>query len=266
MEKPHIGGISLPAAYAPEQIAGMYHGLTIPTETIRSVHQYFEAASHLYGIISLKHLLHMYNHQNPAISQEEFLTIADIIRHETNDFCVLDMDVLYKDAPATEPLDRKVVSLLIFAFGPKRYYELSDLQTGKAYTVLPRKQFLSYLDPGFYPMTSENLNMLAFLRRHTASLQQSAREILASIQTMIWVGCGLQEVLLCLASTGFHFQSRSERRSFAVLFHAMARHTRTIANRGGTPAGGSGHPCLCLSVHRRMAADLISAARGYISH
>lgn len=260
MEKPCAGAVSIPEAYDSERIASMYQELAIPAETIRNIRRYFEAASHLYGIISLKHLLHIYNNQNAPVSSKEFLAIADIIQHEANDFCVLGMDALYEDAPATDPLNREVVSLLILSFGLEKYYELSGLQAKKAYAVLPKEQFLSYLNPGFYPLTPENLNMLAFLRNHCSCKHQSARDLLRTIQTMIWIGYDVQDVIQGLGTAGFFFENRAERRAFKVLFHAMERHTRTIANRGQTRAAISRHRRVFFITHRRLFSGFISAA------
>lgn len=236
MEKTCVGGVPLPTAYAPETIEMMYQGLSVPEETVRSVRQYFSAASHLYGIISLKHLLHIYNRQNVPISQEDFLAVAAVIRHEANDFCVLDLDALYEDAPDTEPLERVIVSLVILSFGLDKYYELSEQQRGKPFTVLPRDAFLSYLDPCYTPVTAESLRMLAFLKSCHMHLQGSSRHTLRCIQTLIWLECDVQDTLRCLETTGFHIQTHADRRKFIVLFRAMERHTRKVANRGQTLA------------------------------
>ena len=47
---------------------------------------------------------------------------------------------------------------------------------------------------------------------------------------------------------------------FTVLFHAMERHTRTIANRGQTPAASISHSSLFFSAHRKLFAKLKGAA------
>lgn len=264
MARTHISGVALPETYAAETIGTMYRALSLPEETVGAVRQYFAAASHLYGIVPLKHLLHIYNEQNPPISQEAFLAVADVVCHEDNDFCILEMNDLYEDASSAEPMDREVVSLLILSLGLDRYYDLANAQAGKPYALLPKDRFLAYLDPGYYPKTSENVNMIAFLRKHSGCLERPARDVLRSIQSMIWLGMEEQEVMRCLGTAGFRFQNHADRRVFRVLFHAMARHTRTIANRGETPAVAGGHSSLSLAAHRRWAARLMSAARKYI--
>jgi len=256
MEKACVSGVSLPAVYAPETVEMMYRSLSVPAEIVCSVRQYFVAASHLYGNISLKHLLHIYNQQNSPVSQEDFLSVADIIRHEANDFCVLDLEALYEDAPATEPMERVVVSLLILSFGLNKYYELSEQQKGKPFTVLPREAFLAYLDPCYYPATAEHLHMLAFLRSCRSRLHGLVKDTLRSIQTLIWLGCGLEETIHCLETGGFRFHSHAERREFTVLFHAMERHTRTIANRGQTAAAMGRGKNLFFAAHRRLFSGI----------
>lgn len=264
MAKTQVSGISLPETCAAETIENMYSSLTIPEETVRGLRRYFAAASHLYGIISLRHLLHIYNEQNPPVSQGDFLAVADIIRREETDFCILEMNDLYEDAPPADPLDCEIVSLLVLSFGLDQYYKLADMQAGKPYVILPKDRFLSYLDPGYYPRTPEHMNMLAFLREHSDCLQQPARDMLRSIQSLIWLELEEREVIRYLDAEGFRFQNHADRRVFKVLFHAVARHTRTIANRGETPAFASGHGSFSLAAHRRWAARLMSAARNYI--
>lgn len=256
MTKSYAGGVSLPAVYAPEVIKEMHGRLSVSKQEVRTLRRYFAAASHLYGIISLEHLLDIYNRQNSPVSQEDFLAVAEIICHEAHDFCILENKDLYEDAPDTEPLERKIVSLLILSFGLDKYYKVARRQRGKAYAVLDRAKFLAYTDPGFYPATAENLRMLAFLRSRHCRLQGSAREALQHIQTLIWIGCGVQEAMRYLAATGFGFLNRAEKREFFVLFRAMERHTRTAENRGQTPASIQYRRNVFLAAHRRLFAGI----------
>ena len=252
--------ISSPEIYAPEQIHALYRALPLPESEILELHQYFEAASHLYGIIRLKHLLHIYNCQNPPVSDADFLAVAEIIRHEANDFYILDKADLYESAPATAPMDREIVSLAVLAFGTERYDRLIRLQVGSPLPIPAREELLAYRDPRHFPSTPQHLNMLDFLRNRADRLPGSARDMLRTVQTMIWLGCDLQEVLCGLSAAGFSFRSHAEQREFTVLFHAMERHTRTIANRGQTPAASISHSSLFFSAHRKLFAKLKGAA------
>lgn len=256
MEKPRMTRVSPPDIYENERIRSLYRALPLSESRILSLHQYFEAASHLYGILPLKHLLHIYNTQNPPVSPEDFLAVAEVIRHEANDFYILEPAALYEDAPVTDPMEHEIVSLVVLAFGTEQYYRLTRQQAGKPYPIPPKEELLAYLDPRFFPSTPQNLNMLAFLRSRLPRLRQSARNTLRTIQTMIWVGCGIQDVSHGLAAEGFHFLNHAEQREFAVLFHAMERHTRTIANRGQSSAAMGKHHNPLFIAQRRVFARL----------
>ena len=225
----------IPETYEKEEIIKLYAQLNLPEELIVNVHGYFEAAANLYGIISLGALLHIYNKQNQPLSQEDFLAIAEVIRHEPNDFLILGGEVFYGDV-STVPLEREIIQTDILECDPEDYYRLSDMQQGKRYAILPREQFLCYKDPGFMPMTPQSSDMLKFLKKRLSRLHGDAEEVLYSVHAMMRMDWPMQETINGFEKFGFSFKGPQEIFEFARLYQEMSNHTRKIANRGMTPA------------------------------
>ena len=226
----------IPETYEKEEIIKLYAQLNLPEELIVNVHGYFEAAANLYGIISLGALLHIYNKQNQPLSQEDFLAIAEVIRHEPNDFLILGGEVFYGDVSTVPPLEREIIQTDILECDPEDYYRLSDMQQGKRYAILPREQFLCYKDPGFMPMTPQSSDMLKFLKKRQSRLHGDAEEVLYSVHAMMRMDWPMQETVNGFEKFGFSFKGPQEIFEFARLYQEMSNHTRKIANRGMTPA------------------------------
>ena len=226
----------IPETYEKEEIIKLYAQLNLPEELIVNVHGYFEAAANLYGIISLGALLHIYNKQNQPLSQEDFLAIAEVIRHEPNDFLILGGEVFYGDVSTVPPLEREIIQTDILECDPEDYYRLSDMQQGKRYAILPREQFLCYKDPGFMPMTPQSSDMLKFLKKRLSRLHGDAEEVLYSVHAMMRMDWPMQETVNGFEKFGFSFKGPQEIFEFARLYQEMSNHTRKIANRGMTPA------------------------------
>ena len=226
----------IPETYEKEEIIKLYAQLNLPEELIVNVHGYFEAAANLYGIISLGALLHIYNKQNQPLSQEDFLAIAEVIRHEPNDFLILGGEVFYGDVSTVPPLEREIIQTDILECDPEDYYRLSDMQQGKRYAILPREQFLCYKAPSFMPMTPQSYDILKCLKKRQCRLHGDAEEVLYSVHAMMRMDWPMQETVNGFEKFGFSFKGPQEIFEFARLYQEMSNHTRKIANRGLTPA------------------------------
>ena len=226
----------LPETYEKEEIIRQYAQLNLPEELIVDVHDYFEAAANLYGIISLGDLLNIFNQQNQPLFQEDFLAIAEVIRHEPNDFFILGAEVFYGDVSTVPPIEREIIQTDILECDPEDYYRLSDMRQGKSYAILPREQFLRYKDPCFMPLTPQSSDMLKFLKKRQSRLHGEAEEVLYSVYAMMRMDWPMQETVDGFEKFGFSFKGPQEIFEFARLYQEMSNHTRKIANRGMTPA------------------------------
>ena len=79
-------------------------------ETKHLLNRYFDAAVNLYGIISLRKLLEIYNMQNETIDKETFLSFIDTIDLSHKFFDIVGEDEFYDDVDETLPIDRDIVA------------------------------------------------------------------------------------------------------------------------------------------------------------
>lgn len=79
-------------------------------ETKHLLNRYFDAAANLYGIISLRKLLEIYNMQNEPINEDDFLEFADEIDLGHKFFDIVGEDEFYDDVDKTLPIDRDIVA------------------------------------------------------------------------------------------------------------------------------------------------------------
>lgn len=224
-----------PRIYDEEEIAVLYDALPLPKNVVLSVRQYASAASRLYGIIPLWVVLEIYNQQNPSLSKKDFTQIAEVMRHEANDFVILGAESFYCDVPTVPPLEREVISLAVMECGPDTYDDLVEQQQGKAYAIFPKEEFLKYANPEYLPMTPESENMLGFLKKREHRSALPARETLLILQTLLWLDAPFDEILDGFQENSFRFRDQKERDAFLSLLNEMDYTTRKISLRGQTP-------------------------------
>lgn len=226
---------ALPRIYDFEQTEALYQALPFPEETVHTVRQYANAASRLYGIIPLWVVLKIYNQQNPPLSEEDFTQIAEVLRHEANDFVILGAEAFYRNASTAPPLEREIISVAIMQCGPGIYKDLVEQQQGKAYAVFPKEEFLKYAVPEYMPTTPESENMLEFLKKRKRRTVLPPWETLLILQVFLWLDAPFDEILDILQENNFRFRDQNESDTFLSLLNKMDFTTRKIAHRGQTP-------------------------------
>lgn len=224
-----------PEIYEKEQVEELYDALPVKKKVVKLVRRYCEAASHLYGIVPLGVVLEIYNQHNVPLSQEDFVQITEVMRHEANDFIILGAEALYDDAPVVEPLDREIISVMILNCGLEEYYRLAEMQEGKEFVVLPKERFLAYEDPYFLQRTPQSDAMLRFLKRREAGASFPAEDTLNVIRVMIWLEAPTQDILDGVQENSIRLKNEREFMEFIKLLQDMSNNTRKIANRGQTP-------------------------------
>lgn len=218
-----------------ELIEELYDTLPIKKKVVKLVRRYCEAASHLYGIIPVWVVREIYNQHNVPLSQEDFMEITDIMRHEANDFVILGAEAFYDDVPVAHPLDREIISVMILACRPEEYYRLAELQEEKGFVVLPKERFLAYEDSSFFQKTPQSDAMLRFLKSREAGAHLPAEDTLCVIREMIWLEAPMQDILDGVQENCFRLKNECEFMEFLKLLQDMSNNTRKIANRGQTP-------------------------------
>lgn len=241
-----------PEEYKKEQLTEMYQKLPLPMETVNTIHDYFTAASNLYGIIPVKKLMEIYNQQNTPVSQDDFLAVTKVIRHEHNYFAVLGVECFYEEEPCSAPEDREVVAEHLYCCDDEAYYELVDAQQGKPFAVLPKEEFLRFADEFYYPSTLETENMLAYLRKKRRNPGLSAQDLLDEIMLHIVVDDDLDYLFDELNRLGLKFSSEKEVDEFMKRYVPLSNRSRKLSNRGNTSEE------LGLSVDRLPAFQMYS--------
>jgi len=230
-----FASVPLPEIYPEEKLRSLYSQLPLSEKEIHHLHDYFDAAANLYGILPLEILLKIYNEQNPPISEDLFIQVSEILRHEPNGFSILGAEHFYFDAPVATPLEREIIALPILMIDPEKYYELFDAGEDKPYVVLPKAAFLQYVTPGFLHCTPHTDNMLRFLKRHKKHLSVAPEELLRTISLMIWMDEPLQVIVDASEEMGITFKSKAEIEEFVQIYQGMNNNTRKISNHGQTP-------------------------------
>lgn len=223
-----------PEEYEEQALADMYRQLPLPMETINTIHDYFTAASNLYGIIPVKKLMEIYNQQNAPVSQEDFLAVTEVIRHEHNYFAILGTECFYENAPCSAPEDREVVLEYLYCCDDEAYYELIESQCGKPFAILPKGEFLRFADPFYYPPIPEAKNMLTYLQKKKFVPSISAQDVLDEITTHIYMDDPLDYLFAELERFGLLFRSKKEIDQFMERYVPLNNRSRKLSNRGNT--------------------------------
>jgi hypothetical protein len=223
----------MPMRYPKSQTERMFAELTLPKETMQLVRDYFAAAARLYGVLPLRKLLEIYNSQNPAISQEDFLAVAEVIRHEKNYYAILGQENRLRHVAPSRPMDREVVMEFCYVLDGNVYDELIAQQQGKRYYIPEKQELLRYADDTYYEATPEQEAMRRYLRSKVK--RDKAEEILLEIQDNFSNDCGMQMVEERLDALGLRFDSEADVERFSDLAFKLSNATRRASLRGLTP-------------------------------
>lgn len=197
--------------------------------------EYFDAAARLYGVIPLRKLLEIYNQQNEPISADIFLRFAEILRHESCPYSILNCDALKHHAPMNDPLDWEIVAQHVYSDDIEDYYSFTELQADKPYYIPVKNEFLRYADEDYYPQTTHVRDMRKFLNRVMDS-REAADDILLELQDMISIDIDPDSIFRIVADDGLDLKNEAEIEEFLSLFVELSNHTRKCTNRGNTPS------------------------------
>jgi preprotein translocase subunit SecA len=215
----------------------MFAALTLPKTTVRELRSYFAAAARLYGVLPLRKLLEIYNSQNPAISQEDFLAVAEVIRHEKNHYAILGQENRMRHVAPSRPMDREVVADYCYTMGWEEYDELIESQQGKSYYIPEKQELLRYADDAYYEASPEQEAMRRYLR--SKAKRDMAEEMLLEIQNGFYNDCSLKIVKDHLERMGLRFVSEADVRRFSDLAVRLGNSVRRPSLRGLNPKEAS---------------------------
>ena len=229
--------IELPEEYTRRELNARYREIPLKDTTSRLLRKYFNAMANLYGIIPLHKAKEIIFSLSPKlVTEEEFLSFAEIARHECEDYYIMGDDEIYSDVGRTKPLDREIISAVLIAESIDCVIEIKRNQQGKPYYVPDRNHLLEYVDPCYCEDTPEMRKLRAFLKgncdmsdeREAVVFEELLRGArLAAIQ--------LADVFEYLDNLGVRLKSQRDVESFTALYNAFHNTTRMPCNRGYTP-------------------------------
>jgi len=183
--------------------------LPIPSVVWSRLWDYFEAAARLYGVISLRKLLEIYNRHNAPISEELFLEFAEILRHDYRPFSILNCDALKKHAPMDTPLDWEIVAEYVYENDINDYYIFTQLQGDTPFRVLQKTDFLRYAKPDYHPNTVQVKAMRQFLKT-ILECNEDVENILVCIQELCEFDMRLEDTLDIFGEEGLSFERKKD--------------------------------------------------------
>lgn len=229
--------IELPEEYTRRELNARYREIPLKDTTSRLLRKYFNAMANLYGIIPLHKAKEIIFSLSPKlVTEEEFLSFAEIARHECEDYYILGDNELYSDVRHTKPLDREIISAVLMAESIDCVIEIKRNQQGKPYYVPDKNHLLEYVDPCYCEDTPEIRKLRAFLKgncdisdeREAVVFEELLRGArLAAIQ--------LADVFEYLDNLGVRLKSQRDVERFTALYNAFHNTTRMPCNRGYTP-------------------------------
>lgn len=147
---------------------------------------YFLAAARLYGIFPLRNLLEIYNRQNKPITEELFLKIAEIIRHDYHPYAILNCDALKNHASMESILDWEIVAEYVYEDNIADYDAFAAHQENIPFCYLSKKDFLLYSDFRHCPKNGAVKAMREYLYANMES-QQDAEYFLAEMHDFTYL-------------------------------------------------------------------------------
>jgi hypothetical protein len=223
----------MPLRYPKSQTERMFAELTLPKETMQLLRNYFAAAARLYGVLPLRKLLEIYNSQNPEISQEDFLTVAEVIRHEENHYAILGQENRLRHVAPSRPMDREVVAECFYTFGWEDYESVTAKQQGKRYYIPKKQELLCYADEEYHEETPESSDMRRYLR--SKATPEQAELMLLELQDAFYCDASFQIAAERLDELGLKFVSEADFERFSELAMKLSDGIRRPSLRGLTP-------------------------------
>ena len=219
-----------------QQIDALYASIPLNRATIARLHRYMDAATNLYGLISLDKLLEIYNSQNTPVDAGTFGMAAIAIAAEDNPYALIFRDDMPQDTVEKSLAAGEIIADYLFVDEPERdIRNLRHQQSGKAYKILPKTEFLRFADPDYYPATPHQAAMLKYLRHRSKDLSLSPEAFCIALQSIIVIDAPLREVIAIAEAEGLTFDKYWDIGEFATLYQNLNNSTHKHANRGHTP-------------------------------
>ena len=205
------------------------------TEEIKNLLvNYFEACSHLYGIIPLRSVLKIYNSQNEPITQEDFYEFVKDFNFEDKFYNIIGDDEIFEDAEET-PISDKTLAEEYLLEDFDDFLEMREQHFGIPYYIPSKRKLLKYTDDFYFEKTMEYIEFRAFLRSFPYLTKQQADDIAEDIAGAVAFGeneidFGVSEAL----RMGVNLDDDNVRKEFFKLLICLDKNVRKHVYCGHT--------------------------------
>ncbi len=224
-----------PEVYPPETCAALYSQLPVPPETVAMLRRYVQAAANFYARLPVRELLTLYNSQNAPISEELFIRIMDIMRHEElGHLAIVGQEAFYEDVTASEPMEWEILTEYLWILGSDDYFEMREKQRGKPLKILPQGEFLRYTEEDYIPNSPQKAALAQYLKGKKLSKLSKAGDILVDLCMGVVLDSELSYLFAEAQFMGLTFENLEDANTFAGLMRDLWNNTRKHCNRGNT--------------------------------
>lgn len=230
-----------PELYEKSRLEEMYAQLALQNETIELLHEYFNAFSKFYDIISMKEAFGIIKrHNGDLISEEALIAFSEIARHDGGHYYyILGKDELYEDAPDTEIMDMEIIHESLVDVDLDIYYDVSETQRGKPLYIPEKEELLKYADDMYYEHTPQTETLSDFFRNKMGMDIKKADDLVDECVMCITCSVIPQENPIDAILTDFNRMkvkfTKFQHAEFLHLICDLANNTRLPCNRGFTP-------------------------------
>lgn len=236
IEQDFVDEYGFPVTFPESVLTNMRKALKISAEVFDTLHLYFDAANNLYARIPLKKLHEIYNSQNKAVEEDDFLAAAEIIAHERNYYTIVSPSVFSEEILKTEGLERELVAEHLYALDDADYLATAKAQDAATWYIPDREQFLKYADDRYMEETPQSLALTNFLRNTQRKLGCPPKEIAEELQNLFRMDLSMQDILEDAQRLGVRFENQRDLRMFIKLCIDLSYHSRRYAHCGHTLA------------------------------
>lgn len=223
-------------AFTQEEIDALYAMIPLKKSTIQEIQQYFDAASRLYGIITLDQLYDIYIRQNAIISKEYFLMVVAMAAQEEHQYVIKQCGALTQTNIDQDLASLEIAAEYLFYMEDTRDYDrLKRKQGTTEYKVLPKKEFLRYADVYGHPSTKQHQELLAFLKKKEKDITESAAHMCHAIQNFLMLDVPFMDILHIMEPYGLHIDRKTELLPFENMIKELEQCTPKHIYRGHTP-------------------------------
>lgn len=217
-------------------------------QTTKLIEEYFDAFSHLYGIISMKRAFRIIKEQNPEINLQEdaFIDFIENFDFDEKYYIIVYDEEMYCDSPVnkTDTMKKVLITDFLYAVDDEAYDEMKHTQDGLRFYVPEREELLKYSSDDYFEQNEPYFNLADYFINHMHLSVECTDEIIEE-WVCIWRAETYGEdinVDMCLDSLVVHshgkfkkFKNIKQAKEFLRLFTDMYNNTRMPMYRGHTP-------------------------------